>query len=44
MLTPDYQEFANRYTTAHRDNTVISGAHPRQTRRNQAGVAVLQRW
>jgi hypothetical protein len=30
MLTPDYQEFANRARGRHRDNTVICGFRTRE--------------
>jgi len=43
MVTPDYQEFANRATAEHRDNTVICGVRARWTCRNQPSVARLPR-
>jgi hypothetical protein len=43
MLTPDYQEFANRASTRHRDNTVICSADASGRWRNQPIVARLPR-
>jgi hypothetical protein len=43
MLTPDYQEFANRARIGHRDNTVISGIRMGRSCRNRPAVAVLPR-
>jgi len=34
MLTPDYQEFANRRPCPHRDNPVILGSGTPRNRRN----------
>jgi DNA-directed RNA polymerase subunit N (RpoN/RPB10) len=43
MLTPDYQEFANRAQIGHRDNTVISGLRTGRYCRNRPAVARLPR-
>jgi len=43
MLTPYYQEFANRAPTGNRDNSVILGVRMRISRRNRPSVAVLPR-
>src|ERR1700716_1795293 len=43
MLTPDYQEFANRARIGHRDNTVISGIGTGRSGRNRRNVARLPR-
>src|ERR1700722_5129709 len=43
MLTPDYQEFANRASTKYRDNTVICGAYASGRWQNQPIVAGLPR-
>src|ERR1700704_1513335 len=43
MLTPDYQEFANRARIGHRDNTVISGIGTGRSCRNRQNVARLPR-
>jgi len=43
MLTPDYQEFANRARTGDRDNTVIFHFRTASYVRNRAGVALLPR-
>jgi len=43
MLTPDYQEFANRAPTGHRDNTVIFGLRTKRSGRNRPSVALLPR-
>jgi len=43
MLTPDYQEFANRARIGHRDNTVIFGLRTGISCRNRPAVARLPR-
>src|SRR5204862_4856456 len=43
MLTPDYQEFANRAEMATRDNTVICGVRTGRSSRNRPSVAQLPR-
>src|SRR5882724_5009191 len=43
MLTPDYQEFANRARNGHRDNTVIFRVRTGCYERNRASVALLPR-
>src|SRR5580698_613857 len=43
MVTPDYQEFANRANPEYRDNTVICGAQASARCRNRASVARLPR-
>jgi hypothetical protein len=43
MLSPDYQEFANRGRTWHRDNTVIYNLRTRITCRKRTVVARLPR-
>jgi hypothetical protein len=43
MLTPYYQEFANRAPTGNRDNSVILVLGMRISRRNPPSVAVLPR-
>jgi hypothetical protein len=43
MLTPDYQEFANRAQVAHRDNTVFFGLRTGRSCRNRPAVARLPR-
>jgi hypothetical protein len=43
MLSPDYQEFANRGRTWHRDNTVICNLHTWITCRKRTVVARLPR-
>jgi hypothetical protein len=43
MLTPDYQEFANRAQIGHRDNTVISSIGTWRSSRNRQSVARLPR-
>jgi len=43
MVTPDYQEFANRATAEYRDNTVICGMYASGRCRNRPGVARLPR-
>jgi len=43
MLTPDYQEFANRARGGHRDNTVICGFRTanRSKSRKRCAIATL---
>jgi hypothetical protein len=43
MLTPDYQEFANRARIGHRDNTVILGLRTGENRQIRQSVARLPR-
>jgi len=43
MLTPDYQEFANRARIGHRDNTVIFGLRTGENRQIRQSVARLPR-
>jgi hypothetical protein len=43
MLSPDYQEFANRASPATRDNTVISGLGTDEVMEITPGVAGLPR-
>jgi hypothetical protein len=43
MLTPDYQEFANRARIGHRDNTVIFGLRTGEIRQIRQSVARLPR-
>jgi hypothetical protein len=40
MLTPDYQEFANRARGGHRDNTVISSFRTRKLSKSHKSCAI----